>query len=158
MNAWFRIHVKQQKSHTTYILRSYPTEPVDKSAVMLKSFIIPQNIFNYFLMNSMILVCPSCSHCISSRLLRCALCLQPEGSFSLTVTWTPTEEGGTRQIIIFNANGVIKHQAVLLGRAEAPKKKKVDILSWKRRLLLLQTHSNAWCHALCWQRKFSHLC
>jgi len=54
-----------------------------------------------------------------------ALCLQPEDSFSLSVTWTPVEEGGTRELIIFNANGVIKHQAILLGRAEAPKKKKV---------------------------------
>lgn len=51
--------------------------------------------------------------------------LQPEGSFCLTVTWTPTEEGGMRELIIFNANGVLKHQAVMLGRAEAPKKKKV---------------------------------
>ncbi|KAM7387713.1 hypothetical protein PAMP_023934 [Pampus punctatissimus] len=53
--------------------------------------------------------------------------IQPEGSFSLTVTWTPTEEGGTRELIIFNANGVLKHQAVLLGRAEAPKKKKKSL-------------------------------
>uniref|UniRef100_H2S1U5 Assembly factor for spindle microtubules n=1 Tax=Takifugu rubripes TaxID=31033 RepID=H2S1U5_TAKRU len=51
--------------------------------------------------------------------------IQPEGSFCLTVTWTPTEEGGMRELIIFNANGVLKHQAVMLGRAEAPKKKKV---------------------------------
>ncbi|XP_029988612.1 abnormal spindle-like microcephaly-associated protein [Sphaeramia orbicularis] len=50
--------------------------------------------------------------------------IQPEASFTLTVTWTPTEEGGIRELIIFNANGVLKHQAVLLGRAEAPKKKK----------------------------------
>uniref|UniRef100_UPI0037E7984D abnormal spindle-like microcephaly-associated protein n=1 Tax=Semicossyphus pulcher TaxID=241346 RepID=UPI0037E7984D len=53
--------------------------------------------------------------------------IQPEGSFSLTVTWTPTEEGGIRELIIFNANGVLKHQAVLLGRAEAPKKKKKSL-------------------------------
>uniref|UniRef100_UPI003AAD236D abnormal spindle-like microcephaly-associated protein n=1 Tax=Centroberyx gerrardi TaxID=166262 RepID=UPI003AAD236D len=53
--------------------------------------------------------------------------IQPEGSFSLTVTWTPTEEGGVRELIIFNANGVLKHQAVLLGRAEAPKKKKKSL-------------------------------
>ncbi|KAM7409265.1 hypothetical protein PAMA_000966 [Pampus argenteus] len=53
--------------------------------------------------------------------------IQPEGCFSLTVTWTPTEEGGTRELIIFNANGVLKHQAVLLGRAEAPKKKKKSL-------------------------------
>ncbi|XP_071388056.1 abnormal spindle-like microcephaly-associated protein [Centroberyx affinis] len=53
--------------------------------------------------------------------------IQPEGSFSLTVTWTPAEEGGVRELIIFNANGVLKHQAVLLGRAEAPKKKKKSL-------------------------------
>uniref|UniRef100_A0A8C9YHZ5 Assembly factor for spindle microtubules n=1 Tax=Sander lucioperca TaxID=283035 RepID=A0A8C9YHZ5_SANLU len=55
--------------------------------------------------------------------------IQPEDSFNLTVTWTPTEEGGIRELIIFNTNGVLKHQAVLLGRADAPKKKKVNVLS-----------------------------
>lgn len=55
------------------------------------------------------------------------LSLQPEGSFSLTISWTPTEEGGLREVIVFNANGILKHQAVLLGRAEAPKKKKVAV-------------------------------
>ncbi|XP_069581276.1 abnormal spindle-like microcephaly-associated protein [Brachyistius frenatus] len=53
--------------------------------------------------------------------------VQSESSFSLTVTWTPTEEGGVRELILFNANGVLKHQAVLLGRAEAPKKKKKSL-------------------------------
>ncbi|KAA8589418.1 hypothetical protein FQN60_012783 [Etheostoma spectabile] len=53
--------------------------------------------------------------------------IQPEDSFNLTVTWTPTEEGGIRELIIFNANGILKHQAVLLGRAEAPKKKKKSL-------------------------------
>nr|XP_033478007.1 abnormal spindle-like microcephaly-associated protein [Epinephelus lanceolatus] len=53
--------------------------------------------------------------------------IQPEDSFTLTVTWTPTEEGGIRELIIFSANGVLKHQAVLLGRAEAPKKKKKSL-------------------------------
>ncbi|XP_054459520.1 abnormal spindle-like microcephaly-associated protein [Anoplopoma fimbria] len=53
--------------------------------------------------------------------------IQPEDSFSLTITWTPTEEGGIRELILFNANGVLKQQAVLLGRAEAPKKKKKSL-------------------------------
>ncbi|KAM4548144.1 abnormal spindle-like microcephaly-associated protein [Odontesthes bonariensis] len=53
--------------------------------------------------------------------------IQPEASFSLSVTWTPVEEGGIRELIIFNANGVLKHQAILLGRAEAPKKKKKSL-------------------------------
>ncbi|XP_029002056.1 abnormal spindle-like microcephaly-associated protein isoform X2 [Betta splendens] len=53
--------------------------------------------------------------------------VQPQGSFSLTITWTPTDEGGIRELISFSANGVLKHQAVLLGRAEAPKKKKKSL-------------------------------
>ncbi|XP_059197817.1 abnormal spindle-like microcephaly-associated protein [Centropristis striata] len=53
--------------------------------------------------------------------------IQPEDSFTLNVTWTPTEEGGIRELIVFKANGVLKHQAVLLGRAEAPKKKKKSL-------------------------------
>ncbi|XP_062252212.1 abnormal spindle-like microcephaly-associated protein [Platichthys flesus] len=53
--------------------------------------------------------------------------IQPESSFSLTITWTPAEEGGIRELIVFNANGVLKHQAVMLGRAEAPKRKKKSL-------------------------------
>ncbi|XP_060934824.1 abnormal spindle-like microcephaly-associated protein [Limanda limanda] len=53
--------------------------------------------------------------------------IQPESSFDLTITWTPAEEGGIRELIVFNANGVLKHQAVMLGRAEAPKKKKKSL-------------------------------
>ncbi|XP_077573528.1 abnormal spindle-like microcephaly-associated protein homolog isoform X2 [Stigmatopora nigra] len=53
--------------------------------------------------------------------------IQPLDSFSLTLRWTPTEEGGIRELVIFNANGFLKHQAVLLGRAEAPKKKKKSL-------------------------------
>ncbi|XP_061539921.1 abnormal spindle-like microcephaly-associated protein [Phycodurus eques] len=62
--------------------------------------------------------------------------IQPQGSFSLTLTWTPTEEGGLRELIIFNANGVLKHQAVLLGRAEVPQQRKKslwDAIKNKRR-------------------------
>lgn len=55
--------------------------------------------------------------------------LQPEGSFCLTVTWTPTDEGGIRELITFVANGLLKHQAIMLGRAEAPKKKKVEMIT-----------------------------
>ncbi|CAH2311669.1 abnormal spindle-like microcephaly-associated [Pelobates cultripes] len=42
----------------------------------------------------------------------------------LTVTWTPLEEGAVRELITFVVNDVVKHQAVLLGRSEAPTKKK----------------------------------
>uniref|UniRef100_A0A8C1E839 Assembly factor for spindle microtubules n=1 Tax=Cyprinus carpio carpio TaxID=630221 RepID=A0A8C1E839_CYPCA len=47
----------------------------------------------------------------------------------LTVTWTPVEEGGVRELLSFVANGIVKHQAILLGKAEAKKKKKVISLS-----------------------------
>lgn len=51
--------------------------------------------------------------------------LQPEDSIILNVTWTPVEEGGVRELLCFVANGVVKHQAILLGKAETTKKKKV---------------------------------
>ncbi|KAM9385755.1 abnormal spindle-like microcephaly-associated protein [Pholidichthys leucotaenia] len=53
--------------------------------------------------------------------------IQPGGSFSLMVTWTPSEEGGVRELLMFSANGILKHQAILLGRAEATKKKKKSL-------------------------------
>ncbi|XP_077390631.1 abnormal spindle-like microcephaly-associated protein [Festucalex cinctus] len=52
------------------------------------------------------------------------LTIRPQGSFNLKITWTPTEEGGIRELIIIKANGVLKHRAVLLGKAVAPQKKK----------------------------------
>ncbi|NXS99055.1 ASPM protein, partial [Jacana jacana] len=43
----------------------------------------------------------------------------------VSVTWTPLEEGKVRELVTFVINGVVKHQAVLLGIAEQlPKKKK----------------------------------
>ncbi|XP_073700281.1 abnormal spindle-like microcephaly-associated protein [Garra rufa] len=50
--------------------------------------------------------------------------IQPEDSIILTITWTPVEEGGVRELLSFVANGIVKHQAILLGKAEATKKKK----------------------------------
>ncbi|XP_010012030.1 PREDICTED: abnormal spindle-like microcephaly-associated protein, partial [Nestor notabilis] len=41
-----------------------------------------------------------------------------------SVTWTPLEEGKVRELITFVINGIVKHQAVLLGVAEQPLKKK----------------------------------
>ncbi|XP_014867194.1 PREDICTED: abnormal spindle-like microcephaly-associated protein isoform X2 [Poecilia mexicana] len=68
--------------------------------------------------------------------------IQPLSSFSLRISWTPTEEGGIREVISFNANGVLKHQAVLLGRAETTKKKKKslwDSIKHKRGMEKTQT-------------------
>ncbi|NWR28219.1 ASPM protein, partial [Tachuris rubrigastra] len=42
----------------------------------------------------------------------------------VSVTWTPLEEGKVRELVTFLVNGVVKHQAVLLGAAEQPPKKK----------------------------------
>ncbi len=39
------------------------------------------------------------------------------------------EEGGVRELLSFVANGIVKHQAILLGKAVATKKKKVISLS-----------------------------
>uniref|UniRef100_A0A8C8MFQ7 Calponin-homology (CH) domain-containing protein n=1 Tax=Oncorhynchus tshawytscha TaxID=74940 RepID=A0A8C8MFQ7_ONCTS len=50
--------------------------------------------------------------------------IPPEERVNLTITWTPIEEGGIRELITFIANGVVKHQAILLGRADAPKRRK----------------------------------
>lgn len=58
------------------------------------------------------------------------LYLQPEDSVIVTITWTPVEDGGVRELLSFVANGVIKHQAVLLGKAETVKKKKVSVQSF----------------------------
>ncbi|NWR01529.1 ASPM protein, partial [Paradoxornis webbianus] len=42
----------------------------------------------------------------------------------VSVTWTPLEEGKIRELVTFVVNDVVKHQAVLLGAAEQPPKKK----------------------------------
>ncbi|XP_052522265.1 abnormal spindle-like microcephaly-associated protein [Tympanuchus pallidicinctus] len=43
------------------------------------------------------------------------------------VTWTPSEEGKVRELVTFVVNGIVKHQAVLLGVAEQPVKKKKSL-------------------------------
>ncbi|NWV53811.1 ASPM protein, partial [Daphoenositta chrysoptera] len=46
----------------------------------------------------------------------------------VSVTWTPLEEGRVRELVTFVVNDVVKHQAVLLGAAEQPPKKKASVL------------------------------
>ncbi|XP_077308892.1 abnormal spindle-like microcephaly-associated protein [Lithobates pipiens] len=50
--------------------------------------------------------------------------IPPFESVPLTITWTPLEEGGVRELVTFLVNDIVKHQAVLLGSAELPSKKK----------------------------------
>ncbi|XP_046713111.1 LOW QUALITY PROTEIN: abnormal spindle-like microcephaly-associated protein [Silurus meridionalis] len=50
--------------------------------------------------------------------------IPPEDKVIISVTWTPAEEGGVRELLSFIANGIVKHQAVLLGKAEGQKPKK----------------------------------
>ncbi|NXM70258.1 ASPM protein, partial [Serilophus lunatus] len=45
----------------------------------------------------------------------------------VSVTWTPLEEGKVRELVTFVVNGIVKHQAVLLGAAEQPPKKKKSL-------------------------------
>ncbi|NXY57930.1 ASPM protein, partial [Callaeas wilsoni] len=45
----------------------------------------------------------------------------------VSVTWTPLEEGKIRELVTFVVNDIIKHQAVLLGAAEQPLKKKKSL-------------------------------
>ncbi|NWV62496.1 ASPM protein, partial [Malurus elegans] len=45
----------------------------------------------------------------------------------VSVTWTPLEEGKIRELMTFIVNDVVKHQAVLLGAAEQPPKKKKSL-------------------------------
>ncbi|XP_066453294.1 abnormal spindle-like microcephaly-associated protein isoform X2 [Eleutherodactylus coqui] len=52
------------------------------------------------------------------------LLVPPFETVPLTITWTPLEEGGVRELVTFLLNNVVKHQAVLLGRAELPVKRK----------------------------------
>ncbi|XP_058256577.1 abnormal spindle-like microcephaly-associated protein isoform X2 [Hemibagrus wyckioides] len=50
--------------------------------------------------------------------------IPPDDSVIITVTWTPAEEGGVRELLSFIANGIVKHQAILLGKADSAKPKK----------------------------------
>ncbi|KYO34534.1 abnormal spindle-like microcephaly-associated protein [Alligator mississippiensis] len=45
----------------------------------------------------------------------------------ISVTWTPLEEGRVRELITFVVNGIVKHQAILLGVAEQPERKKKSL-------------------------------
>ncbi|NXI95714.1 ASPM protein, partial [Psophia crepitans] len=45
----------------------------------------------------------------------------------VSVTWTPLEEGKVRELVTFVINGIVKHQAVILGIAEQPLKKKKSL-------------------------------
>ncbi|XP_043820352.1 abnormal spindle-like microcephaly-associated protein [Dromiciops gliroides] len=50
--------------------------------------------------------------------------LQSKERISVSVTWTPFKEGRVREMVTFLVNNILKHQAILLGNAEQPKKKK----------------------------------
>ncbi|XP_035747700.1 abnormal spindle-like microcephaly-associated protein, partial [Egretta garzetta] len=45
----------------------------------------------------------------------------------VSVTWTPLEEGKVRELVTFVINDIVKHQAVLLGVAEQPPRKKKSL-------------------------------
>ncbi|XP_062836838.1 abnormal spindle-like microcephaly-associated protein isoform X2 [Anolis carolinensis] len=53
------------------------------------------------------------------------LFLQPGERILISITWTPLEGGKIRELVTFIVNGVVKHQAILLGTAEQQVKKKI---------------------------------
>ncbi|KAM6305692.1 abnormal spindle-like microcephaly-associated protein, partial [Aegotheles albertisi] len=53
--------------------------------------------------------------------------VQPGQRIFVSVTWTPLEEGRVRELVTFIINGIVKHQAVLLGVAEQTVKKKKSL-------------------------------
>ncbi|XP_037006810.2 abnormal spindle-like microcephaly-associated protein [Artibeus jamaicensis] len=53
-----------------------------------------------------------------------ALELQPKEKNVISVNWTPIKGGRVREILTFHVNGIVKHEVILLGNAEEPKKKK----------------------------------
>ncbi|NXO52732.1 ASPM protein, partial [Aramus guarauna] len=53
--------------------------------------------------------------------------VQPGQRIFVSVTWTPLEEGKVRELVTFVINGIVKHQAVILGVAEQPLKKKKSL-------------------------------
>ncbi|OXB84182.1 UNVERIFIED_CONTAM: hypothetical protein H355_007065 [Colinus virginianus] len=59
---------------------------------------------------------------------RAAIRIQSQQRIFVYVTWTPLEEGKVRELVTFVINGIVKHQAVLLGVAEQPLKKKIGDL------------------------------
>uniref|UniRef100_A0A674IVM1 Abnormal spindle-like microcephaly-associated protein ASH domain-containing protein n=1 Tax=Terrapene triunguis TaxID=2587831 RepID=A0A674IVM1_9SAUR len=79
----------------------------------------------------------------------------------ISITWTPLEEGKVRELVTFIVNGIVKHQAVLLGVAEQPLKKKVRNSLWdaikkkntsegslktlRQAVLVIQRHYRAYC-------------
>jgi abnormal spindle-like microcephaly-associated protein len=55
----------------------------------------------------------------------------PEEVMSLTLTWTPQDAGGCREMVLFHINGVYRLQAYVFGTVEDPKpvKKGVSLVS-----------------------------
>ncbi|KAB0343865.1 hypothetical protein FD754_020791 [Muntiacus muntjak] len=53
-----------------------------------------------------------------------AFVLQPKEKLVVSITWTPLKGGRVRETVTFLVNDILKHQAILLGNAEEPKKKK----------------------------------
>ncbi|XP_019493535.1 PREDICTED: abnormal spindle-like microcephaly-associated protein [Hipposideros armiger] len=53
-----------------------------------------------------------------------AFVLQPKEKIVISVNWAPLKQGRVREIVTFLVNDVVKHEVILLGNADAPKKKK----------------------------------
>ncbi|NXL49175.1 ASPM protein, partial [Podilymbus podiceps] len=60
----------------------------------------------------------------------------------VSITWTPLEEGKVRELVTFVVNGIVKHQAVLLGAAEQPVKKKKSLWDTIKKKNSLETSAS----------------
>lgn len=67
--------------------------------------------------------------------------LKPKEKLIISVTWTPLREGGVREIVTFLVNDFLKHQAILLGNAEEPKKKKRSLWNTSKKIPASSKHT-----------------
>lgn len=67
--------------------------------------------------------------------------LKPKEKLTISVTWTPLREGGVREIVTFLVNDFLKHQAILLGNAEEPKKKKRSLWNTSKKIPASSKHT-----------------
>ncbi|XP_034369003.1 LOW QUALITY PROTEIN: abnormal spindle-like microcephaly-associated protein [Arvicanthis niloticus] len=67
--------------------------------------------------------------------------LKPKEKITISVTWTPVQEGGVREIVTFLVNDFLKHQAILLGNAEEHRKKKRSLWNTSKKIPAFSKHT-----------------
>uniref|UniRef100_A0A8C4WCA2 Abnormal spindle-like microcephaly-associated protein ASH domain-containing protein n=1 Tax=Gopherus evgoodei TaxID=1825980 RepID=A0A8C4WCA2_9SAUR len=77
----------------------------------------------------------------------------------ISITWMPLEEGKVRELVTFIVNGIIKHQAVLLGVAEQIRSflKRKKYISLRTAAVMIQRKYRATAHAKQQHQEYLHL-